>query len=108
MMALNRDDPRPDGISIKDAYAAIRAWYQANVDIYASDPQRGHHAVASKAYIESLLASDRATQKEMEDTLRRVLADDLEWAYHESDGRFKMAAYAEAAFETAGVNPFAD
>jgi hypothetical protein len=44
----------------------------------------------------------------MEDTLRRVLSRDLEWAYHESDGRFKMAAYAHAAFETVGVNPFAD
>lgn len=30
--------------------------------------------------------------------LRHVIAGDLEWGYHESDSRFKMAAYARAAY----------
>ena len=42
----------------------------------------------------------------MTDTLRRVLSRDLEWAYHESDGAYKMAAYAFAGLETAGEEPF--
>jgi hypothetical protein len=105
-MGLDSTDPLPDGISIKDAYAAIRTWYQANVDVCASDPQRGQYAAESKAYVESLPPPDQATQEEMEDLLRRVLSRDLEWAYHQSDGRYKMAAYAHAAFQTAGVNPF--
>jgi hypothetical protein len=104
-MGLDSDDERPDGISIEDAYKAIRSWYRANVDSYASDPQRGRYATDSKVYIESLPPRDRATPSEMEDTLLRVLSRDLERAYHLSDGQFKMAAYAQAAFETAGRSP---
>jgi hypothetical protein len=79
-MGLDSDDERPDGISIEDAYKAIRSWYQANVDSYASDPQRGRYATDSKVYIESLPPRDRATRSEMEDTLLRVLSRDLEIA----------------------------
>ena len=106
-MGLDSSDPLPDGISYEDAYAAIRAWYQANADRCAMDPQRGRYAAESKAYIESLPAPDQATLDDIKNTLRQVLAGGLEWAYHESDGRFKMAAYAQAAFEAAGTNPFA-
>jgi hypothetical protein len=97
----------PVDISFEDAYAAIRSWCQANIDLYCLDPERGEHAAESKGYIESLPPPDRASQGEMEDTLRRVLCRDLEWTYHESDGRFKMAAYAHRAFMTAGADPFA-
>jgi hypothetical protein len=105
-MGLAPDDRLPEGISIRDAYAAIRIWYQANVDLYAVDPQRGDYVVESKAYIESLPPPEQWTREAMEDTLQRVLSRDLEWGYHESDGKFKMAAYAHAAFATAGINPF--
>ena len=106
-MSLDSSDLLPDGISYEDAYAAIRTWYQANVDRYAMDPQRGRYAAESKSYIESLPAPDQATLDDIKTTLHHVLADGLEWGYHESDGRFKMAAYAQAAFEAAGTNPFA-
>jgi hypothetical protein len=105
-LGLHPSDPKPDGISFEDAYAAVRTWYQANTERLAADPERGKHAMPCKAYVESLPPPDRATQDEIEDTLRRVLSQDLEWGYHESDRSFKMAAYAFAAFETAGVNPF--
>jgi hypothetical protein len=48
---------------------------------------------------------ERATREEMIDALRRVIYRDLEWAYHESDGKYKMAAYAQAAFDTEGISP---
>lgn len=48
-MGLDSSDPLPGGISYEDAYAAIRSWYQANVDRYAMDPQRGRYAAESKA-----------------------------------------------------------
>ena len=28
----------------------------------------------------------------------------MEWAYHQEDGKFKMAAYAHAALEQAGLS----
>ena len=105
-MSAASEDPRLASLSIKGAYAAIRAWYQADVDRCASDPQLRPHALASKGYVESLPPPEQATQAEIEDTLRRVLSGDLEWGYHKSDGHFKMAAYAHAGFESAGVRPF--
>jgi len=33
--------------------------------------------------------------------MREVVVGHMEWAYHESDGRHKMSAYANAALRTA-------
>jgi hypothetical protein len=106
-MGLDSSDTLPAGISYEDAYAAIRTWYQAHVDRYAMDPQWGGYPAESKAYIESLPAPGQATLADIKTTLHRVLTGGLEWGYHQSDGRFKMAAYAQAAFEAAGDDPFA-
>ena len=53
-MGLNADDPRPNGIALDDAYAAIRSWYQVNIDRVAADPARGTHAKAAKSYVASM------------------------------------------------------
>jgi hypothetical protein len=106
-MGLDSSDPLPIGISYEDAYAAIRSWYQANVSRLAMDQERGRYPAESKAYVDGLPAPDRATPNDIRQALRHVLAGGLEWGYHESDGRFKMAAYAHAAFAAAGEDPFA-
>ncbi len=106
-MALDTDDQLPDGISVKDAYAAVRAWYQANVNRLIAEGQRGSYPAAAKAYIESLPAPDSASESAMRNCLRQVLVGELEFGYHDSDGKFKMAAYAQAAFDAAGEDPFA-
>src|SRR5438309_12027973 len=98
-MSAASEDPRLATMSSRDAYATIRAWYQANVEMCAADPQLRPHALASKGYVESLPPPEQATQAGIEDTLRRVLSGDREWGYHKSDGDFKMAAYAHAGFE---------
>jgi len=100
------DDALPVGISPIDAYRAIRAWYQANTDRIALDPDRGGPAAAAKPYVDGMPAAEVATNEQMTDAFRRVLTRDLEWAYHDSDGSYKMAAYAQAACETAGIRPF--
>jgi hypothetical protein len=105
-MGLNSDDPMPEGITFNDAYAAIRTWYQANVDRYAADEHAGAYAAAAKQYVNTLPPATSASEDEMRDCLRRVIAADLEWGYHCSDGSYKMAAYAHAAFEAAGEDPF--
>jgi hypothetical protein len=105
-VGLASDDAKPDGITVEEAYGKIRSWYQANVDRYEADGSQGSHAQEAKAYINSLPPSETADRGEMKDTLFRVLCRDLEWGYHESDGDYKMAAYAHAAFETEGEDPF--
>lgn len=106
-MTLDTDDQLPEGISLKDAYAAVRAWYQANVDRLATEGQHGSYPAAAKAYVESLPAPDDASESVMRDCLREVLSGELEFGYHDSDGKYKMAAYAHAAFDAACEDPFA-
>lgn len=38
--------------------------------------------------------------------LAEVIAGKLEWAYHQSDGLYKMGAYAHAALEQANLPLF--
>jgi hypothetical protein len=104
-MSLDSDDELPNGISLSDAYAAIRAWYQSNVDRFAADPDRGRYPQASKPYITSMPSPENATREQMVDAFRRVIAAALEGGYHKSDGRYKMAAYAIAASNAAGIDP---
>jgi len=92
-MALNSNDPLPSGISAAEAYARIRAWYQANVA--RVEARHDEYGKKSVAYIRAMKAVPSET--EMQDAFKQVLSGLLEWAYHESDGRFKMAAYATAA-----------
>jgi len=101
-MGLSKDDARPVGMAPRDAYAAIRAWYRANIDRLAADPDRGAIAKAAMDYIASMPAPDSATPDQLADACRRVISGNLEFAYHDSDGRYKMAAYAFAALDAAG------
>jgi hypothetical protein len=104
-VALEPEDPRPSGISVDDAYAVVRSWYQGNVEPLSNEGI-AHYAAAAKPYVESLPPPGAATAEEMKDCLREVISNDLEWGYQCSDGRYKMASYAFAAFETAGEDPF--
>ena len=92
-MALDSGDPIPSGISAADAYAKIRVWYQANVA--RIEGRGGDYAKKSAAYIRAMPASP--TPEQMKDAFIQVRTGLLEWAYHQSDGSYKMAAYAEAA-----------
>jgi hypothetical protein len=103
-MSLNADDPLPMGISLMDAYAAIRSWYQANIDRLAADPNRGVYPKAATPYVRAMPARELVTDDEILDTFRRVLAGSLEFGYHASDGSYKMAAYALAASKAAGID----
>jgi hypothetical protein len=91
-MALDSKDPIPTGISAADAYAKLRTWYQAHVGTV--EARQDDYGKKSAAYIRAMKAAPSAT--EMQDAFKQVLTGLLEWAYHESDGRYKMAAYATA------------
>jgi hypothetical protein len=99
-MGLSRSDPKPNNISIVDAYSAIRTWYQAHV----ADAERGEsdYGRRSAELIRHLPAAPELSDLEQRAVLREVVCALLEWGYHRSDGRFKMAAYAHAALDAAG------
>ena len=98
-MGLNVYDPRPAGISLGDAYAAIRRWYQAIApSIYDGNDIHGGRFLD---FITSLPHAEKLDDVEIRAVLGEVLYGSLEWGYHESDGQFKMAAYAHAALEAA-------
>lgn len=96
-MALNPEDARPAGMSDRERYEKIRSWYQANVRKFASGKDhRAENVRHSIDYIDSLPPAEVASQQQIEGLFHEVRYSSLEWAYHESDGQYKMAAYAGA------------
>lgn len=99
-MGLLSTDSLPTGIALTDAYSAIRTWYCAHADqALARGDEYGR---GSAALIQALPAASAVSDLEIVAVLREVILGYLEWAYHQSDGRYKMAAYAHAALEKAG------
>ena len=96
-MGLDADDPIPDGISATDAYAKIRSWYQANVSIV--EARGDEYGEKSAELIRSLGSPGSVSEEKMQEVFDEVQTGLLEWAYHQSDGDYKMGAYAIAASE---------
>ncbi|HKZ78456.1 MAG TPA: hypothetical protein VI750_05925 [Pyrinomonadaceae bacterium] len=99
-MGLSDDDPQPTSISLRDAYAKIRVWYRANKS--RCRVQDGDYVQRSFALIDKLPGSEALSELELRAVLGEVIYGNLEWGYHESDGKFKIAAYAHAALKQAG------
>ena len=93
-MALNPADARPTGLSERERYNKIWTWYRANASRLAS--RTDDYAKRSSDCIRELSAPDSASAAQIADTFKHVQTGLLEWGYHESDGHYKMAAYAGA------------
>lgn len=99
-MGLLPSDAKPQNISSADAYSAIRAWYQHHVN---NIPNRNSdYGRRSADLIKHLPPAAQVSDLEQRAVFREVIARLLEWGYHESDGKFKMGAYAHAALEATG------
>jgi len=101
-MGLSSTDKKPVDISLKEAYFKIQKWYQANIDMARS--RNDDYGNRSAALIEALPQADLLTDLEIRAILGEVIYGNLEWAYHEDDGEYKMAAYAHGALESAGIS----
>jgi hypothetical protein len=99
-MGLSSSDAKPQNISVADAYSAIRTWYQNHVAKVAG--RTGDYSRRSVELIKHLPPGSQLSELEQRAVLREVICALLEWGYHESDGKFKMAAYAVAALQAAG------
>ena len=101
-MGLYPNDLKPVGISLEDAYSEIRKWYQSNI---ATVLKRGNdYEEKSAELIKKLPPVKSMTKLEIRAIMGEVIYGYFEWAYHESNGKFKMAAYAHAALEAAGLS----
>jgi hypothetical protein len=96
-LGLDSSDPIPTGISLENAYSKIRAWYVSN-----SSEHSNPHAQTALPLINALPPANEPTDLEIRAVLAEVVMGKLEWAYHESDGQYKMGAYAHAALDLAG------
>jgi imidazolonepropionase-like amidohydrolase len=56
--------------------------------------------------VDNLPDQSELSDIEIRAVLVEVISGKLEWAYHQSDGDYKMAAYAHAALEQAGLPTF--
>jgi hypothetical protein len=101
-MALSPTDQKPKGISVADAYTAIRRWYQSNVTV--TEARGDDYGRDSAKLIRVLPPASTLSDVEQRAVLREVIVGYLEWGYHQSDDQYKMAAYAHAAFDTSGTS----
>jgi hypothetical protein len=93
-------DPQPEGISVPEAYAAIREWYQRN--IFKIEARADDYAIKSARLIRALPESDSISLNEQQAILWEVRVGYLEWGYHEFLGRYKLSSIARAAVEAHG------
>jgi hypothetical protein len=101
-MGLNSNDAKPVGISLVEAYTEIKKWYQSNNKVVLQrDDDYGRK---SSELIKNLPAVKSISQLEIRAILGEVIFGYFEWAYHESNGKYKMAAYAHAALEASGFS----
>ncbi len=90
-----------DGITFTEAYSAIRNWCQAHAD---TEEAVGLSA-KSKALISAMPDPAEATDVEMRAVFGEVITGNLAWAYRKTDGEHRMAEYAHAALNGAGIAP---
>jgi hypothetical protein len=100
-MGLDVRDRLTEGILLKDAYKKIKKWYSSN--IHKINVMNDDYRNRSINLVNNLPHENLASELEMRAVLGEVIHGNLEWGYHESDGRFKMAAYSLAAFETLNI-----
>ena len=98
---------KPTGISLDDAYEAIRKWYQANIARIQPSGDKywdtnSDYYRKSEDLIRRLPPASQTSDIEKLAVLGEVCWNTLEWGYWESDGKYVMSDYARAAFETYG------
>src|SRR3989304_7914424 len=75
-MALDPDDPRPEGISLRKAYSAIRKWYQKNIGL--PEQRGGNSARGSAALLRALPPSKPPSPLAFRAALTEGISGDLE------------------------------
>ena len=103
-MGLNAADKKPKNMSVAQAYEHICRWYSQNLSLLRQRMGDREYGKKSEALIRALPPASKLNDLEIRAVLGEVIYGYLEWAYHETDGQYKMAAYAHGALEAVGLN----
>jgi hypothetical protein len=121
-MSLLPSDPLPTGISKPQAYSAIKKYLKLKRDSFLpeNNPPKNlmgniipggewfdwqvDEMMKTVELIDFLPEENRIQDVEIRAVLQAVISGKLEVAYHHSDGKYKMAAYAEAALGGRNAN----
>jgi hypothetical protein len=124
-MGLDLTDTVPNDLTLSQAYESIRRWYSQSIRLLWKQKEISDEDVRamvllgvydriratgeesrtkSEALILALAPADQLSELEIRAVLGEVIYGNLEWAYHQSDGQYKMAAYAKGALATAGLD----
>ncbi len=101
-MGLDKKDRIREHLSLGSAYLAIHEWYRGNRGQLKTKEWYPVLIAQSEGLIDAVPAPQKATELEMLAIMSEVITGAMEWAYHQSDGKHKMAAYAHAALESLG------
>jgi hypothetical protein len=95
MSDREREPEVPEDMSLRDAYAAVRSWYQGELEKEPHERQKSSEWWnMSKELIEALPEPGEATEGEIMFCFQQVSAGGLEFAFGGNDGRFSMGVYA--------------
>ena len=103
-MGLNTNERKPADISLADAYEHIRQWYSHSIPLLRQKMGDRDSAKKSAALIRALPPATQLSELEIRAVLGEVIYGYLEWAFTQTDGKYKMAAYAKGALENAGLS----
>ena len=98
-MGLDSADKLPNGLSMKEAYAKIREWYTEHIPFMYEKLGKRDYSKNSEKLIAHLPMTKQVSDLEAKAILCEILNGNLEWGFHESDGEYKMAAYAVATID---------
>jgi hypothetical protein len=103
-MGLNKNDKRPTNISLVEGYDHICNWYSKNIPLLKERTGNRDYVKKSEALIRTTPLSSEISDLEIRGVLGELIYGNLEWANHEMDSQFKMAAYAHSALKAAVLN----
>ena len=103
-MGLTQSDPKPHNLTLSQAYERILTWYSQNIPLLRERMGGQEYGKKSEALILALPPADQLSELEIRAVLGEVIYGHLEWAYHQADSQYKMAAYAHGALEAAGLS----
>jgi len=101
-MGLDSNDSLPKGMDAREAYRKVFHWFKAHKvprKYFTRTDETDDYGKKSQKYIDNLPEPEKVTNEQILEVMEEILTSRLEWAYHKSDGKYKMAAYAHVVMD---------
>ena len=94
-MGLTQYEAISTDIDLQETYKTVRRWYKKNIELAPSS----NYGQTSRRLIRALKPASAVSAAEMNAVMGEILYGLLEWGFHSSDSKYKMAQYAKSVVE---------